>query len=83
MDSKDAENYGELGLPSSKSQNDNIIEALRPFYSGVLVGNNEMTVGTAVPLIESGKIQMASFGRLYINSTQSIAIYFPFYLIRS
>lgn len=45
---------------------------MRPFYKGVLIGNNGFTPETAEDCIRDGKFDAVTFGKLFISNPDLI-----------
>jgi N-ethylmaleimide reductase len=46
----------------------NAFKMLRPYFSGILVANNQISFEEGNSLIEDGVADMVTFGRLYISN---------------
>ena len=51
-----------------KEQIPNVCATFRPFYSGIIIGNDSFTPETGLAKIRSGECDAISFGRLYISN---------------
>lgn len=49
-------------------QIENVCQTLRPYFKGVIIGNDSFTPETGLAAIQKGDADMISFGRLYISN---------------
>lgn len=53
---------------TQKEQIEDVCKAFRPFFTGILIGNDSFTPETGIAKIRSGLCDAISFGRLYISN---------------
>lgn len=76
-DDHDKENNEGYGYPASSVQIPDIFSLFRPYFSGVIIGNNEFTSEKAEQYIKKGICDMVTFGRPYIISNLYLNILDP------
>jgi N-ethylmaleimide reductase len=53
---------------SSKDQLDNVCRTFRPYFKGILIGNDSFKGDSGLQKIRSGDCDMISFGQLYVGN---------------
>ena len=53
---------------TQREQMPDVCQALRPFYSGLLIGNDSLDEKTGLEKIRAGHCDVVSFGKLYISN---------------
>lgn len=53
---------------TQKEQIEDVCKAFRPFFSGIIIGNDSFTPETGIGKIRAGFCDAISFGRLYISN---------------
>lgn len=53
---------------TQKEQIEDVCKAFRPFFSGIIIGNDSFTPETGIAKIRAGLCDAISFGRLYISN---------------
>jgi N-ethylmaleimide reductase len=53
---------------SSKDQIENVCRTLRPYFKGLIIGNDSFTAESGILKIRSGDCDLISFGQWYIGN---------------
>ena len=60
--------FFKTNFPAGKDQIPDVCKTFRPFYKGILIGNDSFTPETGIAKIRAGLCDAISFGRYYISN---------------